>query len=131
VQAQVTIEDQLSEIPSQTITGDLTSAVDNLTVWADPGASHDLIQFTAINNLGVDAYIMLFAYSPANGDTPIQQWKVANGATLTNRFGAGEVNIQQSPNYVLKTGCYLVGSSTTQTLTKTTGTNWYMKAWNI
>ncbi len=127
----VDLEDNNVEIPNQTITGDTTTARDNLTVYADPNAAKELVQFQVTNNLGADAYLMLFAYSPANGDLPIQQWKVTNGATITERFGAGWPIQQSTAAYVLKTGCYLVGSSTTQTLTKTTGTNWTMKAWNL
>lgn len=130
-QVQVTVEDTYLEIPNQVITGDTTNATDSLPVWGTPGVTKKLVQFQVTNtNVGATAYLMLFAYSPANGDVPLQQWPVANGATITERFGSGW-QVQQSPAYVLKTGCYLVGSSTTQTLTKTTGTNWKMKAWNI
>jgi hypothetical protein len=131
LQVTVDLEDNNLEIPNQTITGDTTTARDNLTVYTDPNATKELVQFQVTNNLGAIAYLMLFAYSPANGDLPIQQWQVGIGSTITERFGGGWPIQQMTTAYVLKTGCYLVGSSTTQTLTKTTGTNWNMKAWNI
>ena len=127
----VDVEDTALQIPNQVITGDTSTGRDNLTVFTDPNAAKDLLQFQVTNNTGATGYIMLFAYSPANGDTPLQQWTMTTGTTLTAKFGNGIPPVQQSPNYVLKTGCYLVGSSTTRTLTKTVANNWTMKAWNI
>ena len=130
-QVQVMVEETYLELPNLVITGDSTTAVDSLAVYTDPNDAKLLVQFQAKNNLGADAYIMLFAAAAVNGATPIQQWKVANGATVTQRFGSGQSVYSQDTAFALHTGCYLYGSSTTQTLTKTVGTNWNLKAWNL
>jgi hypothetical protein len=131
-QVAVTVEDAYLEIATQTVTGDLTTGVDSLAVYTDPNPTKRLVQFQAVNGTGAVGYVMLFAVAnPANGDLPIQQWKVGIGVTLTERFGAGWPVQASDTAYALHTGCYLFGSSTTQVLTKTVATAWNLKAWNI
>jgi hypothetical protein len=127
-----TVEQGSVDEPNSTVTGDLTTGVDSLAVYAsDP--TKRLIQFTAKNNGGADAYLMLFGLVPTAGWTPNQQWLVKAGATLTARFGyQGSSIIQGNPTtLVLSYGAYLYGSSTTQLLTATAATQWNLKAWNI
>lgn len=115
---------------NETVVGP-TITIDNLTVFSDPNAALRITRFSVKNNSGATAYIMLFGLAnPAAGTTPIQQWSVANGATLTESFGnEGYFPQQGDANYVIHTGAYLYGSSTTQTLTVTTGGQWTMQAW--
>lgn len=131
---QITIdfEESTLGIENQVITGDLTTGVDSLTVFSDPNVAKRLTQFKAINNTGATAYIMLFAYAtPANGSTPLEQWTLTNGQTLTQSFGRGYAPMQGGSTYVQHTGCYLYGSSTTQTLTATVAAGWNIQAFNI
>jgi hypothetical protein len=115
---------------NETVVGP-SATVDTLTVFSDPNAALRITRFSVTNNSGATAYIMLFGLaSPAAGASPVQQWTVANGSTLTESFGnEGYMPQQGDVNYVIHTGCYLYGSSTTQTLTATTGGQWTMTAW--
>ena len=76
---------------------------------------------------------MLFAYTnPALGAVPIAQWTVGAFTTITQNFGSGLECLQVpvvggNPS----NKCFLAGSSTTQTFTATSITQWNMKAWNI
>jgi hypothetical protein len=127
----VTLDEPRTIPANETITGDTTTGRDSLPVYTSPNTAKRLMKFQVTNNTGATAYLMLFAYSnPALGDVPQAQWTIANGATLTQDLGTG-LMVMQAPAFVLKTGCYLFGSSTTQTLTATVATNWKMKAWNI
>lgn len=132
----INIDEPFLEIPNQVITGDITTAVDSLQVFASgAGASPKrLVQFQVTNNSGAIAYIMQFADSSLAtlGATPLQQWQVGIGATLTQNFGKEMPTMQQSPiSYTNFDGCFLYGSSTPQFLTVTTGGQWTIKAWNI
>lgn len=102
----------------------------SLTVFADPNATNKLCAFSVVNNTGAVGYLMLFAYAnPVNGATPLQQWPVQNGGTFATTFGNAGVRFQQGKaDYSIHTGCYLVASSTTQTLT-TVANGWNMFAW--
>lgn len=103
-----------------------------LTVYADPNSTNKLVAFVVVNNTGADAYLMLYAYAnPANGSIPVEQWKVLNGATFSTTLGdTGFVFQQGKPDYTNHTGCYLIGSSTTQFLTASAN-GWNMYAWFI
>lgn len=119
-----------------------TATIDSLTVFADPSPQYRLTEFTVTNNSGATAYLMLFGYAaPAVNSIPLQQWTVANGATITEKLGRG-ITFQQCKatllagiatptDYVPHYGCYLVGSSTTQALTITTGGQWTMLAYYV
>ena len=127
----VSLDEPRTNPGNETITGDTTTGRDSLLVYTSPNTAKRLMRFQVTNNTGATGYLMLFAYSnPALGDVPQAQWTIANGVTLTQDFGGGLV-VTQSPAFVQKTGCYLFGSSTTQTLTATVATGWKMKAWNI
>lgn len=128
----VDFEETLLELNNQTVVGDTTTGVNNLTVFTT-SSSKRLTQFTATNNTGATAYLMLFANSsPSTGAVPIDQWALTNGQTLTQNFGRGLAPMwQSSTDYTNYTGCYLFGSSTTGTLTASTGSGWKIKAWNI
>lgn len=129
----VTFEEWQYELPNQTITGDTVTGVDLLPVYTSPNTAKRLTKFQVTNNNGATCYLMLFAYSnPAAGATPIAQWTLANGVTLTETFGGGLAPLQYPVvGGTQDTGCFLFGSSTTQTLTATSATSWTMKAWNI
>ena len=105
-----------------------TSNAASLTVFADP-ASNRIISAVATNNTGATGYLMLFANSAfATGQLPLQQWKVLNSATLNLFFGSeGWAPIQGDATPTYHTGCYLVGSSTTQNLT-TVANGWNISA---
>jgi len=131
-QVSVDFEAQVDALANTIITGDTTTGVDNLTVFTDPNATKRLVQAEVTNNTGAVGYLMLFAQAnPANGTLPLQQWKIANGATLKLGFAGGIPVQSMDATLALHTGCYLFGSSTTQTLTKTVATGWKMKGWNI
>lgn len=130
----IDIDEPFLEIPNQTITGDTTTGVDSLQVFTTGSAAKRLVQFQVTNNTGATAYLMQFADPSLAvlGATPLQQWTIASGATLTESFGKEIPSMQQSPvTYVNFTGCFLYGSSTTQFLTATSATNWKMKSWSI
>lgn len=128
----VDFEEPILELNNQTITGDTTTGVNNLTVFTTSAAKR-FTQFTATNSTGATAYLMLFANSsPATGAVPIDQWTLTNGQTLTQNFGRGLAPMEQSKtDFTNYTGCYLFGSSTTGTLTASIGSGWKIKAWNI
>jgi hypothetical protein len=124
----VDFEQQYQAAVNPTVVGTLVNNVGNLTVFADP-ASNRIISFTVTNNTGATGYMMMFANSAfTNGQLPLQQWKVANGARLDQFFGSeGWAPIQGDAALAYHTGCYLVGSSTTQTLT-TVANGWSIQA---
>jgi hypothetical protein len=128
----VDFEETQLELQNPTVTGDTTTGVNSLTVFTT-NAGKRLTQFTATNNTGATAYLMLFAKaSPAAGSVPIAQWTFTNGQTINQNFGRGLAPMQQSgTDFTNYTGCYLVGSSTSTTLTASTGNGWTIKAWNI
>lgn len=130
----VDIEEYELEVPSnQVIIGDLTTAVANLAVFADPSAPNFVYNIMVTNNTGADGYLMLFGKVPANGDIPIvgRTWKLATGTTQTINFGSGGLSpVQADASGTLHTGCYAYGSSTSQTLTAT-GANWTIQAFYV
>jgi hypothetical protein len=144
-QVTVDIEDTYLEIPTQTITGDLVTPRDALTVWADPGASHKIIQLqyqSGQATTNTPNYIQIFASSPVVNQIPLQEITVTDQNVDTIRFGSGfSVQGQGAPTlvaglvtipiYTLHTGCYIAGSTTPGYLTATTGGEWFFKAWNI
>ena len=140
-QVTVVIEDPILEqiVPNQTVTGDTVTGVDSLQVWADNATTSPAKRLVRVQVSNSDAtaiapvYLMLFGYSgPAAGATPLQQWQISTTALTSFFFGDG-VEIQQgNPTTLAPTyGCFLYGSSTTQTLTATAATHWTMKAWNV
>ena len=136
MQVTIEVEETNLEVANQTVTGDTTTGVDHLVVFADPNPSKMLVQITAANSAAtpsVPMYLMLFAYaSPATGATPIMQWQFKGTASLTFNFGRGKALMQYTNSpYTLHTGCYLYGSSTTGTFTATSATAWNIKAWNV
>lgn len=128
-------EYELSNIIGSTIVGDESSGVDALIVWANGATTqglHQLRRAVITNSNGATSYLMLFAHSPSNGDIPIEQWALADAARLIQNFGtSGIVPFAKTAANVLRDGCYLQGSSTTGTLTKTVATSWKIKAWWI
>lgn len=144
-QVTVDIEDTYLEIPNQTITGDLATSVDALTVWTDPGASHKLIQLQYQSGQATTAapnYIQIFASSPVANQIPLQEITITDQNIDIIRFGSGfsvqgqgaptlVAGLVTIPNYTFHTGCYIAGSTTAGYLTATTGGEWYFKAWNI
>jgi len=132
---RIDAEDSVVTPVNMTVVGDTTTAVASLTVWADPSAAHKLMKFTVTNNSiipGQTLYLMLFAYNnAATGAVSEYVWPVAQTATLTREFGVGIAPIQgTTADYVIHTGCYLVGSSQPNSLHATTGV-WTMEAWYI
>lgn len=127
----VDVEQTFVDPSNETIAGDQATGVDALAVFTDPHPAYRLTKFAAQNvNLGATGYIMLFAYAaPADGSKPIAQWAVGASNTIIESFGVGLQPIQGDASYVPHYGCYLYGSSTAGTLTKTVGTNWYIQAW--
>ena len=124
----VNYEETYLELVNQAIVGDTTTGRDSLTIWADPNQANRLTQFVVTNN-STAGYIMLFAYAnPANGTLPLQQWAVGNGVTITEKFSRGIPFQQGDASFVPHYGAYLYGSSTTQTLTATSATQWTMQA---
>jgi hypothetical protein len=135
-QVTVRYEETYQELVNQTITGDLTTGVDSLIVWATPNAAKRLTQVVVSNSAATaiaPMYLMLFAYAtPAAGATPSQEWTISDTAFHTLKFGNGIEFQQGNPTtYVQAYGCYLYGSSTPQFYTATTGTAWTMQAFNI
>ena len=131
-QVTVDFELQTDEVTNAVITGDTTTGVDSLAVFTDPNAAKRLVKAQVTNNTGAVGYLMLFAQAnPANGALPLQQWKMADGATLKLDFSGGIPVQSMDATFTLHTGCYLFGSSTTQVLTKTVAAGWNMKGWNV
>lgn len=126
----VTLEQQ-TVLPTN---ASLSSAanVGNLAIFLDPNPAKRLCYLLAYNNTGASGYLMLFAKSTyANGQYPIRQWPVAAGATLVLNYSAEGIPVSQiDSDGTLHTGCYVVGSSTTGTLT-TVANGWSFSAWNI
>ena len=148
-QVTVDLEETYLEVPN-TLATPTTVGTDSLQVFTSPGASHRLVQFVVTNNgvTGVTwidkttsgGMIMLFAYNAANGAVPLQEWFVANGASLALRFDTGLLMMQNdgalnvsgiTPTGINRTGCYLFGSTTAQVLTTSVGGYWTMKAYYI
>jgi hypothetical protein len=127
----VTLEDIYLELGPLTISGDATTQVGNLVVFADPNAAKRLIAAQVVNTNGTAIYAMLFAYSPVvTGALPLQQWKIAANTTINLHFDSGLGLQQLDAQNGLHTGCNIVISSTTQTATVGVSQA-AIKAWNL
>lgn len=132
------------EQPTGTSTaGDLTTACKGLLVWADgsPHATpnsakgpHRLLRVEVDNSGGAASYLMLFAGdSPANGDKPIDQFKLAAATNYLggSAFTFGKIGrdvFSQDSSGVNHDGCTLKVSSTAGTLTLISGNDVKLKA---
>jgi hypothetical protein len=111
-----------------TYVGDLVTAVASLSVWNDAAGPLHLMSLEVDGTgLGADAYIMLFAKdAPANGDKPIDQFKIKAGQVLTGvnalRFGTNGRAMQSVDNTGVHDGCQVKISTTTGVLTAIAGT---------
>lgn len=142
-QVTVDIEQTYVENVGETTAG-ATAGTDSITVWNDNSTLHKLTQIQVSNtgaSPGSPVYLMLFAYGgpPAQGSLPIQQWKITDTGIHTFRFNSANpvYQVGESANgtapvdYALHTGCFLIGSSTTQYLTATVGAAWTIQAWYV
>lgn len=128
-----------SYIPQNySVAGDTLTGRDFLQVWADATGPKAVYQVDYTNNDGATRYLMLFATdngATANGASPLEVWKVLNGATLTLKFGAGGKSpMSQDTNFVNHVGCTLqqsssVGVGNVPTLTKTVSAVSYFRAY--
>lgn len=127
----VTVNEPFLLIAGQSVIGDLTTAVQALTVWSSATGPKKLIHIDAKNNVGGGTiqYLQLFAQSPTAADIPIMGWSLADAATLTLDFGQGFspfLQIAGSPP-TTKQGCFLAVSSTAATYTAAAGTPWTIR----
>lgn len=125
----ITVELNDPEEPKgNTYAGDTTTGVDSLVVYAS-NPNKNLYALTVTNNTGATAYLQLFTVpAPTAGATPVQQWTLTNGQTLAltfSIFGAHPIS-GAYPNQT--EGCYLFGSSTSNTFTATVAAGWKMQA---
>lgn len=118
---------------NQTVTGDLTTGVDYLVVYADPNPANRLTKVQAKHPIPA-RFLMGFGYAnPALGAEPLFVLSLPNANQLyTFDFGLGGLmTMQGDSTYIIHTGCYLYGSSTATSFTATTGNHWNIKAFNI
>lgn len=132
VSLSVTVTSSFLPVAGMSVAGNLTSARQNIGVWADDGAYRKLFHIDATNNVG-DAsvqYLQLFTAVPVSGTTlPLKQWKCADAASLVLDFGAdGFVPWTKTAAGVLHTGCGLYVSTTTGLYTAAAGTPWTIRA---
>lgn len=109
-----------------TAAGDLTTSVTGLQVWADAAGPKRLIALE-VNGAGLSTvcYLQLFAKdSPANGDVPVHEIKIAATANLTGanglRFGANGRDMFSIDANGAHDGCTVKISTTPGVLTLTT-----------
>ena len=102
------------------------------TVWNNDttGGRKRLLNFSITNGDATLKYLMMFASTtPVDGDTPIQVWPVAAGATLEKDFGKNGIIVQgEKPYGTQLNGCYFSVSTTVPTLTHDVTASW---TWTI
>lgn len=130
----VELEGQGTEPAGQTVVGDLTSNIAQLTVWTDPNPTNRLVKIQAMTGAFV-RYLQIFTVAPSNGMVPFLSLVLPiNGVTslipTTYGFGSGLKVYSQDANYVLHTGCYLA-ISTTQNVLTLAGANSRIKAFYV
>ena len=130
----ITVEMDEPEEPSgNSYAGDTTTGVDSLVVYAS-SATNNIYALNVTNNYGATYYLQMFtAASPAAGAKPFLQWTIASGATLSLVFGKPGIHPWTTSNTAagvesLVQGCYLYGSTNTNSFSATNGGGWTMQA---
>lgn len=123
---EVSLESWQLEPPTPvSVTGDLTTTLKHLTVWAN-GSVNTLLKIEAINAIAATTrWIFLFCTDApsGNGDVPAYQWPISADPAVVTRlnldFGpnAGFAPTQQQSNGVINTACSLYASTTPNILT--------------
>jgi hypothetical protein len=113
------------------IAGDLSTPRDSLAVWTNAAGPKFLVEADVVNNDGAVRYLMIFGDNTfADGQVPIEQFKVGIGATKNFKFGRnGRVVIRETSTGTFLQGCYLVWSTTTGVLTQVGGSSSYIQAY--
>lgn len=134
---EVEYESEGYNVTGKSVAGDLTTAIQQLSVWISGAGYKNLFAINATNNVGDTSvqYLMLFtsAGQAVLGAVPIQQWQCADGATLNLDFGdVGFVpftsTLITNAAPTISKGCLLVVSSTSGTYTQAGGTPWTIRA---
>lgn len=131
---EVEFESEGYDIAGKSVAGDLTTAVQKITVWNNASGPKFLFRVDATNNVG-DAsiqYLMLFTTNiPVNGATPYAQWQCADGASLKRAFGDNGVSpftsVLTNGGSTIQQACVLAVSTTAGFYTAAAGSPWTIR----
>lgn len=116
---------------SLSTTGDLTTSVDNLTIWAHAlGSPKRLVRLDIINGTAAVAYLMLFCKAaPSDGDEPVISIPLLQSSAVQVRhFGPPGSPMLQTVAGVDYRGMYAFFSTTGGALTQTSSVANKLKA---
>lgn len=92
----------------------------NVRIWTS-GARKKLVRVWASNSEAVTLYLMLFAHDAADGDRPLEAWRLAANDEIDLRFGEGRQVGSIAANGTEQSECWLKLSTTPDVLTETVG----------
>lgn len=128
----ITVNEPFLPNAGQSVSGDLTTARNNLTVWSNPQSVRLGLLHLDVTNTdgGATQYLHIYPVAPSAGDVPAASFPVTNGGSISQDFGTLGLSpfrtstVTPTTNY---NGCYFYVSTTAASYTAPSGNHWTMR----